>query len=253
MSYDFDVRPSICDHMISNERYIVDSGDFRTLKLVSDTTRRFRAPINGQNKVKVYVSSKLVAADDPVYGYSFVADTNMIDTSDRFMKIVFNHPVRFVIPLIEVTYITLKPYCLKCSGTGQLNDLKKANSGSLIHIVNTDKLVQRSLKYILTSRCPFYPALTCPVKDFIGQKFGVQTTAADVSNAIMVALQNFKKVQSAQRTVQVLTPLETLKDITSVTAVPNPTDPTAISVAAQVSSYGSSQTLPIGFAIRATK
>ena len=253
MSYDFDVKSAACDHVQAFERYIVDSGDFRTLKLVTDPSRRMRAPINGQSMVKVYISGQLVTMTDPVYGYQFQADPNEIDTQDRFTKIVFNHPVRFVIPLIEVTYITLKPYCLKCSGTGQLNDLKKANSGSLIHIVNTDKLVQRSLKYILTSRCPFYPALTCPVKDFIGHKFGVQTTAADVSSAVMNALQNFKKVQSAQRTVQVLTPQETLKDITNVTAVPNATDPTAISVAAQVSSYGSLTTLPIGFSIRTTK
>lgn len=252
MSYDFDVKSAACDHQQAFERYIVDSGDFRTFKLAADTSRRMRAPVNGQARVKVYISGRLVDPTDPIYGYSFQNDTNMIDTPDRFLKIVFNHPVRFVIPLLEVSYLTLKPYCLKCSGTGQLNDLKKANSGSLIHLVNTDKLVQRSLKYILTSRCPFYPALTCPIKDFIGRKFGVATTEADISNGVMNALQQFKKVQSAQRTIQMLTAQETLKDITSVTAIQDPTDPTAVSVAAQVSSYGGT-TLPIGFAIRTNK
>lgn len=254
MSYDFDVKPAACDHRQAFERYIVDSTDFRTLKLAADPTRRMRAPINGQSLVQIYISGKLIGQNDPVYGYSFLPDANLIDTGDRFFKIVFNKSVRFVIPLLEISYVTLKPYCLKCSGTGQLNDLKKANSGSLIHIVNTDKLVQRSLKYILTSRCPFYPALTCPIKDFIGRKFGVQTTEADVSNAVMNALQQFKKVQSAQRTIitQAMTPQETLKDVTSVTAVQNPNDPTAVSVAAQISSYGGT-TLPLGFSIRSNK
>lgn len=252
MSYDFDVKSAPCDHFQAFERYIIGSIDFRTLKLAADTNRRMRAPINGLSLVKVYISGRLVSQDDPIYGYSFVADTNMIDTPDRFYKIVFNKPVRFIVPLIEVSYLTLKPYCLKCSGSGQLNDLKRANSGSLIHIFDTNKLVQRSLKYILTSRCPFYPALTCPIKDFIGRKFGVHTTEADISNGIMNALTQFKKVQSAQRTVQVLTAQETLKDITSVTAVQNPTDPTAVSVAVQVSSYGGT-TSPLGFSIRTTK
>lgn len=252
MSYDFDVKLAPCDHTQAFERYVVDSGDFRTLKLAADTQRRMRAPINGTSLVQVFISGKLVSPTDPVYGYQFVADTNMIDTPDRFLKIVFNKPVRFIIPLIEVTYTTFKPYCLKCSGLGQLNDLKKANSGALLHIVNTDKLVQRSLKYILTSRCPFYPALTCPIKDFIGRKFGNLTTEADVSSGIMNALQQFKKIQSAQRTIQTLTPQETLKDITNVTAVPVATDPTAVSVAVQVSSYAGSVP-PMGFSIRTNK
>ena len=252
MSYDFDVKSAACDHVQAFERYVVDSGDFRTLKLAADTSRRMRAPINGQAVVKVYISGKLVKATDPVYGYSFLPDENMLDTSDRFLKIVFNKPVRFFIPLIEVSYITSKPFCLKCSGLGTLNDLKKASSGSLIHIIDTDKLVQRSLKYILTSRCPFYPALTCPIKDFIGRKIVALTTEADISSAVMNALQQFKTVQGAQRTVQTLTPLETLKDITSVSAVQSQLDPTAISVAATVSSFAGT-TSPLGFTIRTNK
>lgn len=252
MSYDFDVKSAPCDHQQAFERYIVDSTDFRTLRLAADPTRRMRAPINGQAMVKLYVGGQLVAQNDSRYGYSFLPDVNMIDTPDRFYKIVFNKSQRFIVPLIEVSYITLKPYCLKCGGSGQLNDLKKANSGSLIHIIDTDKLVQRSLKYILTSRCPFYPALTCPIKDFIGRK-NTNTTEADVSNGVLTAMNQFKKVQSAQRTVQLLTPKETLKDITSVTAVQSPTDPTVIAVAVNVSSYGSSQSASLGFSIRTTK
>ena len=252
MSYDYDVKSSNCDHAQAFERYVVDSGDFRTLKLAADTSRRMRAPINGQALVKVYISGKLVQPNDRTYGYSFQPDTNELSTPDRFQKIVFNKSVRFFIPLIEVSYITSKPYCLKCSGLGTLNDLKKASSGSLIRVIDTDKLVQRSLKYILTSRCPFYPQLTCPIKDFIGRKIVELTTEADISSAVMNALQQFKTVQGAQRTVQTLTPLETLKDITSVSAVQNQTDPTAISVAATVSSYAGT-TSPLGFTIRTTK
>jgi hypothetical protein len=249
MSYDFDTTLQICDHRIVRERYVIDSGDFRTLKLASDPSLLMRAPVNGLSLVQVSISGQLVPEDDPVFGYSFSPDTNRIGTIDRFTKIVFNHQVRFVIPLIEVTYLTTKPFCLKCSGTGTLNDLKTANSGGFLIIADTNKLVQRSLKYILTSRCPFYPALTCPLKTYVGRKVA-QASVADVSGAVMTALQNFKRVQGAQATVQFLTPLETLKDITNVAVVPVNGDPTAVSVAAQISSYGSTATVPIGFSIR---
>jgi len=251
MSYDFDTSAAPCDHEQSLERYVVSSTDFRTLLLASNPAIRMRAPINGQSLVKLYISGQYVAPNDPVFGYTFVADDNpnlVGFTGYVFFKIVFNHPVRFIVPLIEVTYITTIAYCLKCSGIGQLNDFKPASSGAFLIIVDTNKLVQRSLKYILTSRCPFYPLLTCPLRAYIGKKTA-QASVADVSNAVMAALTNFKKVQSAQSTVQTLTPLETLKDITNVSALPVDGDPTAVSVLAQVSSYGTTATVPIGFTI----
>jgi hypothetical protein len=251
MSYDFDTTAEPCDHEQALERYIVSPTDFRTLLLASNPAIRMRAPINGQSLVQMFISGQYVAQDDPVFGYTFVADDNpnlVGFTGYVFFKMVFNHPVRFITPLIEVTYLTTVAYCLKCSGTSQLDDFKRASSGAFLIIVDTRKLVQRSLKYILTSRCPFYPLLACPLRTYIGKKIA-QASVADVSNAVMTALANFKKVQSAQATVQTLTPLETLKDITNVSALPVKGDPTAVSVLAQVSSYGTTATVPIGFTI----
>jgi hypothetical protein len=256
MSYDFFFSgASACDHVQSFERYVIDPVDFRTLKLASSPVQTMRAPINGQNFVKVYVGGTQIQPTDPAYGYQFLLDTTRLGaelTKDIFYKIVFNRPVRIVVPLIEVTYITQQQYCLKCSGFGRLNDFKKANSGSLTHIIGTNKLVQRSLKYILTSRCPFYPQFTCAIKDYIGKKFGVVVTDADVANEVSRALQSFKQVQAAQRTVQTLDPREILKDITSVSAIQDPTDPTVVVVSAQVSSYGSTLTQPLTFALKTT-
>lgn len=251
MSYDFNVQQAACDHAQTLERYIIDSIDFRTLHLAANTSINMRAPINGN--IKLYIGGSFVSPTDPVYGYTLIADTNRIESSDLFYKVVFNKNVRLVRPLIEVSYFTNVNFCLKCNGLGQLNDLKKAASGALIHIFGTDKLVQKSLKFILTSTCPFYPQYTCPIKNYIGKKFGVQITDADIGSAIMTALEQVKTVQSAQRTVQPLDPMEMLKDITSVVAVLDSTDPTRVNVSAQVSSYGTNTSQPLGFTLTTTK
>src|SRR4051812_810720 len=129
MSYDIDVRLTTCDHQQSMERMVVDVDDFRTLHIAANVFLNMRAPINGVAQVKLYVRGQLVQANDPVYGYSITPDLNYIQTSDRFYKIQFNKPVRSYIPLIEVSYITIKNFCLKCGTTGQLNNFKPASNG----------------------------------------------------------------------------------------------------------------------------
>lgn len=253
MSYDFDVQQAACDHAQTRERYVVDSTDFRTLHYASNVAINMRAPINNQSSLHLYIGGSLVSPTDPVYGYKFLPDPNRVESTDTFYKIVFNKNVRLIIPLIEVSYFTNVNFCLKCNGYGQLNDLKKASNGSLLHIFGTQKLVQKSLKFVLTSTCPFYPQFTCPIKTYIAKKFGVQVTDSDIANAIMQALQSVKKVQAAQRTVQTLDPMEQLKDITNVVAVLDSLDPTKVNVSAQISSYGTNTTQPLGFTLTTTK
>ena len=253
MSYDFNTKLTPCDHQQSMERYVVDSSDFRTLHLAGNPSLNMRAPINGRAQVRVYVRGKLVSSNDRVYGYSISTDINRLQTTDVFYKILFNRPVRSYIPLIEVSYITLAPYCVKCGGHGQLNDYQKASNGGIIRVVGTDKLVQRVLKMILTSRCPYYPAFTCKIRDYIGKKWGVQITDADVTSQIVTSLSNLKQIQSAQKTVHRLDPAEMLKDVTNITtAMP---DPTSVSVSALISSYAttSNPTVPISFSITTTR
>jgi hypothetical protein len=253
MSYDLNTMQAPCDHAQTAERYVVDTNDFRTLRLAANPAANMRAPINGQALVKLYIRGVLVRPDDPTYGYNIVLDDNRILTSDVFYKIVFKKAVRWFIPLVEVSYVTLKVYCLKCSGSGSLYDLKQGNSGSFTHVTGNDKLVQRVLKFTLTSRCPFYPQFTCKIRDYVGRKFGIGITEADVSNQIIASLGFLKGIQSAQRTIQSLTPQELLKDITSVRALIDPDDPTRLQVAASVSSYGSSYAVPVSFTLTSTR
>lgn len=247
MSYDFNIRLAPCGHQQSFERYVIDWEDFKTLHVASNVALNMRAPINGISQVRVYVGGRLVQSNDPVYGYVIVVDINRIQTSDQFYKIMFKRPIRWYVPLIEVSYITGKNFCLKCGTAGQLNDIKPASNGSVIHAVGTDKMVQRVLKMVLTSQCGFYPQFTCPIKSYVGKKWGVTITDADVSNQIMTALQNLKSIQSAQRTVQSLDPQEMLKDIQNLQTTT--IDPNSIAISADITSYGTPNATSVSFSL----
>lgn len=229
------------------ERYAIDAFDFKTLHLAANTGINMRAPINGLSQVLLYIGGQLVQPNDPSYGYTITPDTNRIQTADRFYKIQFNRPVRFYTLLIEVCYTTTKNFCLKCGTTGQLYDFSPASNGSLLHVVGTPKLVQKVLKFLLTSKCPFYPQFTSKLRTFVGKKFGFTVTDADISNEVVNALQNIKQVQSAQRTVQALDPLEILKDVNNLQTTP--INPTSVAVSGVLTSYGSITGTPVSFTL----
>ena len=240
-----------CDHQQSFERYVVDFNDFRTLHYAGNTALQMRAPINGQAMVRVWISGEEVFSNDSTYGWSISVDPNRVDavnSEDVFYQIRFNLPVRLVVPLIEVSYLTTRGYCLKCSALGVLNDFKNAASGGFVQITQQSKLAQKGLKWILTSQCAFYPTFVCPLKSYIGKKLGIQLTDADIQNAVTTALTTMQQVQQAQATIpqQMMDPLEMIKDIKYVTAEIDPSDPTTIQVAAEITTF-SGTSVPLSF------
>lgn len=259
MSFDYNVLTldtsgnpiGACDHSISFERYVVDTNDFRTLHYLGNPAINMRAPLNGFSTLQMWVSETPVKQTDPVYGWEIVKDTSRVFvlTDNTFYKIVFNNPVRIILPLIEVSYTTVQPYCLKCSGLGSLNDLKPSSSGEFLEITQTSKLVQKSLKWVLSSSCAFYPTFVCPIKNYIGRKLGIQITETDIQTQVLNALTQMQQVQRAQGTVQSLDPAEILKDIVNISVNLDPNDPTAVQVNATVSSFLGT-TAPMGFTLR---
>jgi hypothetical protein len=257
-TYDFDTLQNQCDHQQHMERYQVNPNDLRTLQLVADPSINMRGPINGIAYVEIFIHGEPITQADPNYGYQILADPNRIQmhgSNEFFYKIVFNGEVRLVRPLIEVNYITRQPYCLKCNGTGVLNDFAQSSSGSLLRIGGLLKLSQRVLKMVLTSRCAFYPQFTCPIKDYVGRKFGVTITDADIANAVVGSLNNLKQIQIAQNAFQTLSPEETLRDFTNILALQDPIDPTVVHVSGTVISFTSSNigtlvSTPLEFSIQ---
>lgn len=254
MSYDFSIKAVNCNHVQTLERYVVSPYDNRTLLLASDMSTVMRAPLNGVSLVKLYIGGVIVPPGHERYGWTVSKDTTSLSLDQDFFKIQFNQSMRMSVPLIEVTYRTYVNYCLRCNGTGFVNDYRIQNSGNLLHIWGQDKLVQRSLKWILTSTCGFYPQLVCHIKDYIGKKYGMAITDTDISQEVMNAMTNMKNIQQAQMSVQSLSDGEILVDIQSVTAQLDPTNPTLVRVSVNVvSGQKASNLQAINFSLRANK
>ena|SRR5271157_4798892 len=263
-TYDFNTLQQACDHQQHAERYQVTPSDLRTLQLVANPAINMRAPINGIAMVEILIHGEPIQQNDPTYGYQILPDPNRLQIpagpggqTETFYKIVFNKEVRVVRPLIEVNYITVQSYCLKCNGTGLINDLTPNTNGGLIRIYGLFKLSQRVLKMILTSQCAFYPQFTCPIKSYIGRKFGISITDADIANAVVNSLQSLKQIQTAQNAFQTLQPEETLRDFTNISAIQDTVDPTVVHVSGTIISFTSSNmnttvSTPINFTIQVT-
>jgi hypothetical protein len=253
VSFDFSAANRPCDHLQILERYTVSPLDFRTLTFASNTGLNMRAPINGKDMLRLYIKGVLVNPVDPVYGYAIVTDPERIQIEDYpFFKIFFNKPVRLRTPLIEVSYFTRVGFCLKCSATGSVSDWRVGPNGSINHVTGVKKLAQQSLKYVLTSKNPFNPALVCPIRSFLGKKFGMSITDSDIAAAVNTALSTYQSIQRAQKTVQTMEPQEMIKDVVSVEAAQDPEDPTKIYVAIVLTAYGSNQTIPLNVALQSS-
>lgn len=261
-TYDFNTLQKACDHQQHLERYQVNPQDLKTLQFIGNPSLNMRGPINGTAVVQIFIHGEPIEPTDPTYGYQILGDPTRLQISagpdgqlEFFYKIVFNKEVRLVRPLIEVNYITVQGYCLKCNGTGVINDLTQSSTGSTIRIYGLFKLSQRVLKMVLSSQCAFYPQFTCPIKAFIGRKFGITITDADIANAVMAALQNLKNIQAAQNAFQTLQPEETLRDFTNISAIQDTVDPTVVHVSGTIISFTSSNintlvSTPLNFTIQ---
>ncbi len=251
MSWDFSSQSRACDHFQILERYVLDAFDFRTLHLASDPSLNMRAPINGAAMTRVFLKGIQCPPNDPLYGYTIMADPARVEAGYTFSKILFNHPVRLTRPLLEVSYITRQGFCLQCNATGQVNDWSISPSGSLDITQGVQKLAQQSLKYVLTSKNPFSPTLVCHMKDYIGKKFNMNVSTTDIASEITRVLQTYQQIQGTQKTVQTLDPQEVLRDIQTVSAQVDPANPNLIFVSIVVTAYGSPTPVPLNIALQA--
>ena len=250
MSYDFDTLGSACDHFMVRERMFVHPGDGRTLHSSLQPTQRMRGPINTKSLTRLRVDGKLIPKDHPTFGWELLDDELSV-YPDKKMKVVLKRPMRRQNHLIELEYQSAATYCSKCGGKGVLNDLNLSALNSLRRVVARRKLAQRGLKFLLTSRCAFYPNLTCRLREFVGAKMGVGLTEDDIAVEAGDALEKLRLVQQYQSQVQKVAPEELLKSVDGVVVDRDPDDPTMVHVSLNVSGYkGSSTDLSFGMRVR---
>jgi hypothetical protein len=232
---------------------VVDD-DLITLVTWKDMSYRMRGSVSNVGSVVLYIGGNPIPNNHQEFGWDLVEDELSYEESSPRKKIVFRKPCR--LPegvMIEVDYVTIPAHCRKCKGSLYTNDFQISQNRSFIHITEHPKLLQRVMKFMLTSQCAFYPNFTSPIKDLVGRKFGVTLGEEDVSSYITSALLSLKTIQNYQKTLQSLTPQEIMKDILGVKVVRSSTDPSRVKVSVQVSSYGKERPQPLSFSMRSTK
>jgi len=242
MSYDLDLSPTPCDHLQIGERCGVDQYDFRTLYVLSDPTRRMRAPVNGEATVRLRINDRVIPQDHPIFGWRILEDFYSPEEDYLMKQIQFNHPVKLQNILIEVEYVTIKSFCRKCHGRSKMTDLKVTNSHAVRHQTGAKKLQQRVMKYVLTTRCPTYPSLAGGLRNYIGRKFGVTVTEENINQDIVSVLERLKQVQALQSKFQYCAPEELLRDISNLSIVRSSEDPGYISISLGILSFSNEVT-----------
>lgn len=248
MSYDYLIMPMACDHRIAAERLAIGP-DFRTLYSVEHPTEYMTSPINGEATVVLWIDRVPVPANHPEFGWSIEPDPFSV-APDWKSKIVFNRPVRLRNVIIEVSYVTIAAYCAKCDGTKTVADFRVGINGSRVRATKRTKLIQRSLKFLLTSQCTFYPGLTSRLKEFVGKKFGKSLTSEDFNFEVSRALDNLKRVQEMQSRYQGLDQEEILRSVNGVKTTRDENDPTVIRVSASITTpTGAKEQVNIGLRV----
>lgn len=251
MSYDLDARVKPCDHYQRLERQSLSLSDFRSLSNSEHSELGLRAPVASINSVRLFMNGVELPKDHPLYAWEIINKEVLVQEQRQAIR--FKHQIRMTNAVFEVNYFTSQPYCLKCNGYGRVADFTINGSGSLLHVNDHYKLVQRVLKFLLTSNCAFYPQFTSRLKEFIGMKFGLTLTEEDITYECMNALENMRNIQISQANVQALSPQEILKSVDSVISNRDSADPTTVRTKIQVSSYGPDRVSPISLAIRTTQ
>lgn len=244
MSYDFDTLPQACDHKVNAERLVL-SDDNRSLYCLEDYTHYLRGAVYNLSSVELRVNGIRVGPFHTIYGWEILPDDYAVAGESRY-KIRFRNPVRFRSVLIEASYLTLAAFCKKCHGTKLVQDFTQNRAGSLKRVSKRKKLVQRCLKSILTSRCPFYPTMTCGLRDYVGKKWGFEPSQEDVSFEVNRALGVVQSIQQTQARFQILDPEERLRSVDTVVAQVDPDNPLMLRVGVRISSpAGKSDTIDL--------
>jgi hypothetical protein len=241
--------------MVRRERMVVDTSDWRTLRVLGDTLP-MRGSVNGDDSVRLFLNGTEIPRFHHEYGWTISPDRETDpdpNITDRRRVLRFNAPVRLQYVTIEADYRTIQAHCQKCNGYGRTNDFTLSPKRSFVHIVEHDKLLQRVLKYLLTSNCEFYPSLTSSLKDAVTKKLGFSLTEEDIMSEVAMALNNLMRVQQSQKSVQDLTPQEILKGIEDLWVAESDSDPSKMSVHIQVSSYGKERPSPLSFTMKTSR
>jgi len=184
MTYDLKLA-TICDHRVFKEPVTLNS-DRRTI-----TTSK---PLSSLN-IDMYASDDIV----PKTAYFIMEIPDQTLQSGLNKKIVFKNEWKAIEDYFEITYITIKNYCPKCIGLGQIDDINYGNTGDLLVNRNENLLLQNVEKFTITElrSNPFQLFVGTGLVNLIGQRvYNQPYIVSRVTQEISNTLQVFKGLQN---------------------------------------------------------
>lgn len=236
MSFDLDTSTKACDHHQSGERYGISSDDYRTLYNLQYPDRKLRAPLNGENTLVLRVNGKIVPRNHSIFGWDILDDRNSpLEIPMKYVR--FRMPVKHTMIIIELEYTTIQGLCKKCHGTGELSDITLDKTTKNVKILkNESKMMQKAMKFVMTSKCVTYPTLVSPIRSYVGKKtYGIGPE--DIQRDVATVLDKLRNIQAVQARYQTCTPGEMLKSVIDV-KINNSSDPSYIGIGIVLLSYG---------------
>lgn len=155
----------------------------------------------------------------------YVRPDEIVNRYPRFAEPVQGNPT------FKVSYTVPVNRCLRCGAGFIENDIRHAADGHPILITNEDLLYQAAFKILLTDKGsnPYHTWYGTTIRSRIGSK-ALGNVAAQISDDVRRALENFKSVQSDQSEFQAVPPKERLYALLSVVTRPHDQDPTTFLV-----------------------
>lgn len=138
----------------------------------------------------------------------------------------------------EVVYNTLKGYCPKCTGLGNLDDISWDVRGQLAQAKNEKLLSQNLEKFTVTElgSNPFHLFVGTSLRSLIGQRvFDFDYLTSRITQEVHTTLAKLKDMQSQYvRTGRPMTTGEQLQSIRNVSVTRDTNDPTILRVSVDV-------------------
>jgi hypothetical protein len=218
MSFDLSLS-TVCDHRVYRERCVLDA-DRKSI--------RVSKPIASTGTLSLWASENQVPKAD----YLIVFDPLSVST-DMAKMIQFRYKWRSTLDYFEVTYGTLKGFCPKCVGLGEVDDLSWDVRGQLTQTRNEKLLLQNLEKFVVTylGSNPFHPFVGTSLINLIGQRVvDFDYLTSQITQEVHTTLGKLKDLQQQYvRAGRAMTAGEQLESIRSV-KVTRAEDPTIVMV-----------------------
>lgn len=218
MSFDLYLT-TVCNHKIYKESVTLET---------DRVSLRLSKPLASSN-LELYASDNLVAKSN----YSIMFDPKTIYINQPRM-IILNKKWKSTEDFFEVTYITLKQTCPKCSGLDKIDDISYNVKGDFFTVRNENLLTQNLEKFTITElqSNPFHTFIGTNLVKLLGQRVvNANFLTNKITQEISSTLQVFKSLQqqyvNAKRKT---TNGELLDEVENIKVLFNNSDPSILKV-----------------------